>query len=369
VEDVLSIRLTILLKRCRCFFAIKSLRHYNLFAVISFFKIYLNAVFLIKYFMISVIAKKNIVITNCTGRKRIGFETLRLSVLHAGGVPRDVASAWVKHLEGWGCRVVAGDFYVGRSFLNAQKTSEDLNAPFLILSAGLGLISSRDLIPAYDLTVSSGDNNVLKRLDSTSYKSSDWWQALNSELGNANPLKSLIDRSPNTNFFIALPSTYLEMVAPELNDLSTDQISKLRIFTSELGRASLSDCLLKQVIPYDDRLESTQFAGTRNDFPQRALRHFVSELNADGLALDEAKTLVLECMSLLKKRSAPRRKKKSDEEICTLLNLHWGICGGKSNALLRYLRDEKDVACEQSRFRRLWSIVHNEKMSLKVIHD
>jgi hypothetical protein len=319
--------------------------------------------------MLSAIAKKNIVITNCTGRKRTGFETLRLSVLHVGGAPRDVARAWVKHLERWDRRVIAGDFYVGRAFLNAQKTSEDLSAPLLILSAGLGLISSKDLIPTYDLTVSSGDNNVLKRFDLTNPQSSDWWQALNNEIGNPKPLKSLVDSSPNKIFFIALPSTYLGMVAPELNELSIDQISKLRIFTSELGRAYLSDCLLKQVIPYDDRLETTRFAGTRSDFPQRALRHFVSELNADGLSLDEAKTLVLKCMSLLKKRISPRREKKSDEEICTLLNLYWGTCGGKSNTLLRYLRDEKGIACEQSRFRRLWIAVHNEKMKLEVMRD
>ncbi|EJY58328.1 hypothetical protein PACIG1_5859 [Pseudomonas aeruginosa CIG1] len=49
-----------------------------------------------------------------------------------------------------------------------------------------------------------------------------------------------------------------------------------------------------------------------------------------------------------------KRRRASDEEVKALLIAAWGTHNGSSTRLLRYLRDDALVACEQSRFRSLW---------------
>jgi hypothetical protein len=308
--------------------------------------------------MSAVIKKNYLVITNCTGRKRASIDNLQLSKLDIAGTPQEVARHWVGHLSSKDNQIVANHLYMGRSFSDAKKTAKDLHAPLAIVSAGLGLILGESKIPSYDLTVSAGSNNVLKRFTTIHSKSQDWWIALNNEFGKPNPIKTLMTRFPKAIVLIALPSTYLEMVAQDFDHLSLKQNSRLRIFTSELGRARLSRELQLQVMPYDERLEVTGFAGTRSDFPQRALRHFVEELRGEALDLDEAKDRVIESLSLVKRRLVPKRAKRSDEDIVTLLNEYWSVCSGRRGRLLRYLRDEKGIACEQARFGRLWKHVY-----------
>lgn len=113
------------------------------------------------------------------------------------------------------------------------------------------------------------------------------------------------------------------------------------------------------MLPYDERLEGLpNYAGTRTDFPQRALLHFVQELDGHRRDFGTAHASVLFEMSKLKKPELPVRVKKSDEEIMALLAKNWDKYDGASGRLLRFLRDEKKVACEQSRFRRLWLHLH-----------
>ncbi|MGF6923880.1 hypothetical protein OKW28_008077 [Paraburkholderia sp. 40] len=59
-------------------------------------------------------------------------------------------------------------------------------------------------------------------------------------------------------------------------------------------------------------------------------------------------------MLALKKPVIPVRERKTDSEILALLRKNWDRFDGTSARLLRFLRDEALVACEQSRFRNLW---------------
>ncbi len=108
-------------------------------------------------------------------------------------------------------------------------------------------------------------------------------------------------------------------------------------------------------MPYDERLESIQgFAGTQADFAQRALRHFVEVLQATSMPLDEARGAV--SASLARRRRRPRSvgQRMTDDEIRQVLTAQWVRHSGRSTKLLRYLRDEARISCEQKRFCRLW---------------
>jgi len=154
---------------------------------------------------------------------------------------------------------------------------------------------------------------------------------------------------------MALPSSYLRMVQDDLATVAPARAKNLRIFTSAAGvqyvPAHLKICLM----PYDTRLESVRdFAGTQSDFAQRALRHFVEVLQATFLQLEKARNAV--SASLAHRRRRPRAvgTRMTDEEIRQVLTTQWTRHSGSSTKLLRYLRDEAGISCEQKRFSRLW---------------
>jgi hypothetical protein len=300
-------------------------------------------------------------VTNCTGRKRQASTSLQLSDLNRQGTASCLAANWVTALKGSAREHAAKEFYVGRGFSEVLKTADYLGSSIAIVSAGLGLISGDEKIPSYDLTVTEGKNNVLKLMNSPDRTSMIWWQALQKELGVSRPFEKMISEHLGKIILIALPSTYLAMIEHELQSLPSAMMSRLRIFTSELGRRSMSTQLQKQAMPYDERLETTSYSGTRSDFPQRSLRHFVMQLCAESLSVSEASVRVMQSLEHQKWRLVPDRVKKTDEQIIDCLNVHWNAYGGASGRLLRCLRDDLGVACEQSRFRLLWKQVQELK--------
>ena len=119
-------------------------------------------------------------------------------------------------------------------------------------------------------------------------------------------------------------------------------------------------------MPYDERLESLPgFTGTRADFPQRAMRHFVSQLIGHQLAAKAAFHAVEQALSVCIAPTVPTRRRLTDDEICVLIRKGWTKCGGSGARLLRYLRDDELVACEQGRFAILRRQVAEQMGTLK----
>jgi hypothetical protein len=108
-------------------------------------------------------------------------------------------------------------------------------------------------------------------------------------------------------------------------------------------------------MPYDERLESVRgYAGTRADFAQRALRHFVEVLQATARPLEEAHEMVTASLAGASRRPRSTGQRMTDDEILKELEVQWARHSGSSTRLLRYLRDEARISCEQKRFSRLW---------------
>jgi hypothetical protein len=291
------------------------------------------------------------VITNCTNRKRyIGDQPLTSH--HLRGVSADqLARDWVQRLTAASRHQPAELFYAGRSFREARLTALSLELPLYVVSAGLGLIRSVDLVPAYDLTVS--DEAFANQLSSLRARPSDWWLALCRALAQEN-ISNLVARIVPTCLFVALPASYLRLVKDDLARIPAAQVERLRIFTSPSGFAEIPPHLRIAVLPYDERLEGSSRAGTRSDFPQRAMAHFVLDLNAAAADLYESRKVVQKALGELKVPTLPMRRKQTDQELRELMRSNWQRFGGQSTRLLRFLRDEAKVACEQGRFRSLW---------------
>ena len=253
--------------------------------------------------------------------------------------------------------------YLGRSITEAKRVAETLNAPLHIVSAGLGLITSDDEVAPYDLSASGPRRGLQGALSVCGATTAEWWELL----CNGRGLFELLFRQPGAIVLAALPANYVEMVSRDLKKCGQAQLNRIRLFTSEAGRSVLPYDLHGIAMPYDDRLESIpNYSGTRADFPQRAMRHFVECINAHSLTAPKAYDAVKNALAHHRKPRIIDRVRADDSEIKSLIRRQWKATGGRSSVLLRYLRDDAQIACEQGRFAQLWREIRDEKLKASI---
>jgi hypothetical protein len=293
------------------------------------------------------------IVTNCTHRKW-GEVQVSLDALPEARSLRALADAWRRRVANAPSVRTAANLYQGRSISDTVAVATHLSAPWHVVSAGLGLIRADQSVPTYECTVTPG-SGLSERLVRLGATATDWWDVLTAS---HRPLCRLIAQGPT---LVALPSSYLSMVRQDLGHVSAAEAEHLRIFTSTAGAAVVPDHLANCVMPYDDRLESVpEYSGTRADFAQRALRHFVHVLLAAELSRDDARGNVVAALERLQWPVRSQGVRLSDDEIRQTLLTQWNRHEGRSTRLLRYLRDEAGISCEQKRFSRIWQSIAAE---------
>ncbi len=291
---------------------------------------------------------KFIVVTNCTARKKAGVPLVPFAP--NGNCIRQIAEHWRTSLVAQTSRLQAGRLYVGRSILEARDVSLNIGARLFIVSAGIGLVESDESIPGYDISASGKGTKLALTLARFGASKSDWWHLLGSGKG----IGWLLRQNPDATVLISLPSEYLDLVLGDLEALPFGDLARIRVFTSPAGRKKIEKVPGLPSLPYDERLESiVGYSGTRSDFPQRALKHFVVELKGHLLPINKASREVADSLDGFECKTIPQRRRLNDGEICRLIRQAWGGTGGNSAKLLRHLRDTDLVACEQRRFSRL----------------
>src|SRR5262249_18398266 len=143
----------------------------------------------------------------------------------------------------------ARDVYCGRSFSEAISAATSLNAPLYVISSGLGCVHSNVIIPAYNLTVVNGPDNIFER--STDVPSiADWWRLIASRSPFSTPFSSAVKSGKNGPILLALSGTYLKMIEGDLLALSPKTRARIRIFTASIP-SDVADPLRPLVMPYD----------------------------------------------------------------------------------------------------------------------
>ena len=299
---------------------------------------------------------KIVVIASCSSSKSIPKE-LRVEAesLEIGQI-KQVVSRWkrlldqhLKHTD----PIPSGQLYQGRAIQEIKKVASELNCPVYFISAGLGLVDINEQISAYSLTVSKGSSDYVgDKIVGETFNKQLWWQEINSIRGNT-PLHTMIKNNNDTLFLLALPANYFAMVVPELMKLTDPELNRVRLFGPAATKKNKRfDHVL---MPYDNRFNGpdSPLRGTYSDFPQRALRHFVSIIDNKLATRSPVDDSELVSASLSKMRSPPKviRKQASDEQISLLLQRKWAqYMGQSSSKSLRRLRDVELTACEQKRF-------------------
>jgi|CXWL01.1.fsa_nt_gi hypothetical protein len=303
-----------------------------------------------------------IILTNCTNRKK-GLATFELTSdnLDADSI-HAVAKQWIERLKNAQAVHLVRDTYCGRSFREAEESAKSLSCQLYVVSAGLGIVNSEQKIPLYNLTVSAGvSNSILDKIGGHP-SAKAWW----SEIVKGNPfgtsLQNTLEHHPDDLILIALSSPYIELLNDELLSCPIDQQQRFRFFGKQLN-SKLPECLVGNWMPYDDRLDCTSstYSGTQTDFAQRALRHFVNEIlnnHRDG-GIHMHRKAVIETLSPFEKPVIPKRLRQSDQEIGIAIRNNWVFGKGQSSVLLRIIRRDLNIACEQSRFKGIYHEVKN----------
>ena len=322
---------------------------------------------------------KFLVVSSCTSRKRapvrVGDDSLRVSSLRNGGY-ESVARQWKDLVSASEVKHHASLLYCGRTVTDANKATEAVSGQLAFVSAGMGVVldvrksskGDEEKIPSYSLTVSPGNPDSVERVIGKNFLSVKWWLALTKALGTSDRLKHLIEDRSCHLAFLAMPASYIEMVSGELKALSSKDLGKLRIF----GPRRISDVpkfLQSAVMPYDERLNSKKIgmAGTESDFAQRALLHFVTKIFPSYKSANQSEHAAV-VVKFLAPYSYERKKigiKLNDKEIIKLVRKLVKELGLGQGKMLRHLRDNEGIACEQTRFRKIFLTVSRSKKCKK----
>jgi hypothetical protein len=297
------------------------------------------------------------IITNCSSIKRRRDPPINPDL--RSRTLESLCSAWIRKVKSSSTLESVKSTYGGRTFIEATNASEQLNAELYVISAGLGLVHADDKIPNYNMTISNGSGSIANWLLEKKHLSKDWWAILNSTIGNPLPILRLIEESEGV--ILALPSTYLEMIKVEMEMIGDNYLNRVFIITSPAGQKLFNHPLKERCLPYDERLNGALgYEGTRNDFPQRALRHFVKEIDFKYSPINVIQSNVRTFIESNSIPLLPVRARMSDQEIKEVIYKNWKKCDGRRENLLRYLRDKALVSCEQKRFGHLWNEVKLE---------
>lgn len=298
-----------------------------------------------------------LVISPCTNRKTLSAGA-RASGLFPGALEA-VGSDWLAALAGSPETTAAGRLYQGRSHGASSDAAGMAGATHLIVSAGLGLVSTRTEVPSYAASVIEGPDCLISRMtDATDAVA--WWCWLQANSPFSESLAAHVQASDGP-ILIGLPQAYLAMVTPELLDLGGKARSRIRLFTA----APVGGPLAALRMPYDARLDGPQSdcAGTRSDFAARALLHFCRKVlpKTPDEGVEGHRSAVEAALANWKPATVRIGARKDDDELRLIIDAHWDAQKGHVARLLRVLRDDLGIACEQRRFARLAQSIRRER--------
>ena len=305
---------------------------------------------------------------SCSKRKRVAPAVdLRGRSLRADDL-ESVAAEWTARVSSASRTVKAArELYCGRHFNEALSATSSLKANLLVISAGLGALIGDEPVTPYSLTVSRGAEDCVFDVVQEKCTPADWWRAIVSQSGRIRGLRATLAETTSDLLLMAMPSSYLRMVEPELEQFRDGEISRIRVFTAPSFRFS-NDRLRRVTIPYDSRLDGpdSPIAGTATDFSARALRDFATAVlstSPDGDADDHARA-VSDRLQNWRMPVRQDRQSQTDEQLLAIIRANWRNAGGSASQMLRYVRSELGLACEQARMRGLYNRVCSEMEEL-----
>lgn len=296
--------------------------------------------------------------TNCTSRKALPASRRLQARSMPKGTLREISKEWKRRVRAADKRVAVKELYQGRAHCEAMEAARLAQTRLCVISAGMGLITETDRIPAYSLTISDNQADSISRrvVNGVAFSPQEWWAALGSNGIRTRSLAEVIARSKNKIFILALSSAYLTLVADDLLALKKRDLKRVRLIGPRRA-AEVEERLQHLHMPYDSRLDGVKspIRGTESDFPQRAARHFVEHVlrKRKKQTLEGHRAMVLRSLRGWPHRKPVVRRKLPEAQLRQVVKRVLRQSGGHWSVALRRLRDDLNVACEQGRFHRI----------------
>jgi hypothetical protein len=152
---------------------------------------------------------------------------------------------------------------------------------------------------------------------------------------------------------VAVSNAYVQLIASDLDGLLENQRARLRLICTADARYTLR--LRPYLIAYDSRLDEI-VPGSKVDFAQRAAEHFISGALDDPHFpedADEQRDWVRERLKHIPPKMRLKRKTVDDARLQQLAE-GFAREGLSYTGALNLLRQQHGIACEQSRFKRIF---------------
>lgn len=311
-------------------------------------------------------------LVGCTKRKRLPVASdLRFGAM-APGPAEEVASAWVARERRSFDRLPAEQMYSGTGWrrsleaLAAARKNSQASEMF-VLSAGMGLVSMQQRIPAYSATFAGGEDRVADRIEgqeSTSAAHRAWWSVLGT--GSQDQHRAVLEAAaPHTIVAAAFGADYLDALMDDLECLARE-LGPDRFYIICIGADAtrmptpLRECLL----PFDVSIEGL-LGVARSALNAAALEWLVSHVGQLPWRRSSVRTLVGSVMERCGRTAAIEKRITSmaDSEIRMWISARLAQDPlATRTRLLRELR--RDGSCEQGRFARLFEQVCDDRRLL-----
>lgn len=302
------------------------------------------------------------VVVTCTKRKtRPPSAGLRLRET-AAATPEARAEAWIARLrDAGGGFVPARDLYAGdhwRVALSIPDAAPALDVHLWVCSAGYGLLPAGTLIAPYSATFSDTHPDAVHRGLAGAPRAEvlrRWWGRLaeweGPDPGRPRTLRALAEAHPGAALLVVASAPYLRALGGDLADArdalrGPDQLSIVSAAARHLSG------LEESVVPFDDRLQRL-LGGADMSLNVRVARELLRRV---GEPRRSELARVAEGLGRgLERPEVPARTPQTDDQVRGFIHRELAARpAARWSPLLRKLRTELGLACEQKRFRQLF---------------
>ncbi len=292
------------------------------------------------------------VVVSCTERKSAPANPSLSVAALAHDTFDDRLAGWLRALGAAPRTTAAADLYRGEHWAVARSMITAGRVKVRVASAGYGLVSADTLLAPYSATFAPGLADSVATIGdpmSLDAQRVKWWQSVQEQNRSfTTTFGALASQGP---LVIAASRPYLAAMAPEILVAAAGHPGRVVIASVSEPPASLAH--LRP--PATGRLR-TVLGGSMQALNGRLARALVDEVDENCLSLQSAAAFTARLLSDAPPLEQFNRKTLSDDEVVGFIRAKAERLSATSHsALLRLLRDE-GMACEQSRFRRLYGL-------------
>ena len=225
-----------------------------------------------------------------------------------------------------------------------------------IVSAGLGLLSPEDRVPAYDATFSPGAKNAIADRCDLVARNREWWSLLSAWSGpwrGPRTIHANVRKHPSAAHLVTLPIDYLDATIEDVMAVLGDKTCCERVVVVTSPYSGAARRITRSIEVSGDLYGA--LGGTRGTVLARTGLYLATRLKLQASDMEAVKASLGPLYAMIK--PLPVRRVQSDAKVSLFIRSALRSKPDLSHSKLLTRFRAKGFACEQSRFRVLHAAV------------